>query len=176
MWTNSFMKRYSIVIALVFFGLAANAQQDPQFSQNLFNNIAINPGYAGSNDAISAVALHRSQWMGFLGAPSTTNLGVEAAMPMLNGGLGLNVMTDNIAQNEFLGLNLSYAYRTEMAGGNLGIGFSVGMLQDGVNGGDYVSEVGTDPTIPNGDEKAAGFDLGAGLFRFVKHPFKPTYN
>ena len=42
---------------------------------------------------------------------------------MLNGGLGLNVMTDNIAQNEFLGLNLSYAYRTELAGGNLGLVF-----------------------------------------------------
>ena len=164
MWNNSFMKKYSILIALLFFGFAANAQQDPQFSQNLFNNIAVNPGYAGSNDAISATALHRSQWMGFLGAPSTTNLGVEAAVPMLHGGLGLNVMTDNIAQNEFLGLNLSYAYRTELAGGNLGIGVSVGMLQDGVNGGDYVSEVGTDPIIPNADEKAAGFDFGAGLF------------
>lgn len=158
------MKKYSILIALAFFGLVANAQQDPQFSQNLFNNIAINPGYAGSNDAISATALHRSQWMGFLGAPSTTNLGVEASLPMLHGGLGLNVMTDNIAQNEFLGLNLSYAYRTELAGGNLGIGLSVGMLQDGVTGGDYIPEVGTDPTIPTSDEKAAGFDLGAGLF------------
>lgn len=158
------MKKYSILIALAFFGLVANAQQDPQFSQNVFNNIAINPGYAGSNDAICATALHRTQWMGFLGAPSTTNLGVEAALPMLHGGMGLNVMTDNIAQNEFLGLNLSYAYRMELAGGNLGIGLSVGMLQDGVNGGDYVPEVGTDPTIPTSDEKAAGFDLGAGLF------------
>ena len=37
-------------------------------------------------------------------------------MPMLHGGLGLNVMTDNIAQNEFLGLSLSYAYRTELVG------------------------------------------------------------
>ena len=158
------MKKYSILIALAFFGLVANAQQDPQFSQNLFNNIAINPGYAGSNDAISATALHRSQWLGFTGAPTTTNLGVEAAMPMLHGGLGLNVMTDNIAQNEFLGLNLSYAYRTELAGGNLGIGVSVGMLQDGVKGGDYVPEVNTDPVIPNADEKAAGFDFGAGFF------------
>ena len=34
------MKKYSILIALLFFGFAANAQQDPQFSQNLFNNIA----------------------------------------------------------------------------------------------------------------------------------------
>ena len=40
MWNNSFMKKYSILIALLFFGFAANAQQDPQFSQNLFNNIA----------------------------------------------------------------------------------------------------------------------------------------
>ena len=113
MWNKSFMKKYSILFALAFFWIEADAQQDPQFSQNLFNNIAINPGYAGSNDAISATALHRSQWMGFLGAPSTTNLGVEAAMPMLHGGLGLNVMTDNIAQNEFLGL--TYLTLTEQS-------------------------------------------------------------
>ena len=163
MWNNSFMKKYSILIGLLCLGIQVLAQQDPQFSQNLFNNIAINPGYAGSNDAICATALHRAQWMGFLGAPATTNLGVEAALPMIHGGLGLNVSTDKIAQNEFLSLSLSYAYRTEFVGGNLGVGVSVGMLQDGVNGGDYIAEVQSDSEIP-GEEKASGFDLGAGLF------------
>ena len=164
MSNNSYIKKYTLLSIMLLLGTISNAQQDPQFSQNLFNNIAINPGYAGSNDAICATALHRSQWMGFLGAPTTTNLGVEAALPMLRGGLGLNVMTDNIAQNEFLGLNLSYAYRTELVGGNLGIGVSVGMLQDGVNGSDYISEISTDPTIPTSNDKASGFDFGAGLF------------
>ena len=156
------MKKYTILIALVLFGLATSAQQDPQFSQNLFNTLAINPGYAGSNDAICATALHRSQWMGFDGAPTTMNLGVEGTLPMLHGGMGLNVVTDNVAQNEFLGLNLSYAYRKEMAGGNLGIGLSVGMLQDGITGEYKPSQTG-DGAIPSSG-KAAGFDFGAGLY------------
>jgi type IX secretion system PorP/SprF family membrane protein len=158
------MKKYSILFVCMLFAAMASAQQDPQFSQNLFNNLAVNPGYTGSNDAICATALHRSQWMGVVDAPVTTNLGVEAALPMIGGGLGLNVMTDAIGKQEFMGLKLSYAYRLELAGGTLGLGASVGMLQDGVNGADYISESSGDVVIPNADEKAAGFDFGAGLF------------
>lgn len=158
------MKKYSILFVLAIVGLIASAQQDPQFSQNMFNNLAINPGYTGSNDAICATALHRSQWMGFEGAPTTMNLGVEGSVPMLHGGLGLNIVTDKIASNEFLGLGLSYAYRTSVVGGDLGIGASLGFLQDGVEGSQYNPESGGDPVIPGSDEKGAGFDLGLGLY------------
>ena len=163
MWNNSFMKKYLILIALAFLALAANAQQDPQFSQNMFNLHSINPGFVGSNDAICATALHRSQWMGFEGAPTTMNLSVEGSVPMLSGGLGLNILTDKIASNEFLGLDLSYAYRTSLVGGDLGIGASVGFLQDGVEGTQYNPESAGDPLIP-ADEKGSGFDFGLGLF------------
>ncbi len=163
MCINYTSKKYLILAFLLMLVKISTAQQDPQFSQNIFNNIAVNPGYAGSNDAICATALHRAQWMGFLGAPATTSLGVEAAIPMIRGGLGLNVTTDKIAQNEFLSLNLSYAYRIQLSSGNLGLGFSVGMLQDGIKGGDYIAQVQTDSEIP-GEEKGSGFDLGAGLF------------
>ena len=156
------MKKYSILIALAFFGLVANAQQDPQFSQNMFNSLAINPGYAGSNSAISATALHRSQFIGFKDAPTTMNLGVEGTLPMLHGGMGLNVTTDKLGKNEFLGLNLSYAYRVELAGGDLGIGLSVGMLQDGISG-EYTPEAPGDASIP-GVDKGSGFDFGGGLY------------
>ena len=83
MSNNSYIKKHTLLSIMLLLGTISNAQQDPQFSQNLFNNIAINPGYAGSNDAICATALHRSLVDGLFRAPQTTNLGVEAALPML---------------------------------------------------------------------------------------------
>ncbi len=38
-------------------GTAANAQQDPQFSQYMFNTMAINPAYAGSRDVLNVTML-----------------------------------------------------------------------------------------------------------------------
>lgn len=158
------MKKYFLGAFLFFFVLVASAQQDPQFSQYMFNELYSNPGYAGSNNAICATALNRTQWAGFEGAPSTTSLSVEAPVSLLHGGLGLNVLTDGIGLYEFTGINLSYAYRIELAQGNLGIGASVGMLQNGVDGGNFVVETGNDPSISNTTEKAAGLDLGLGLY------------
>ena len=158
------MKKYFLITFLSFFAFFANAQQDPQFSQYMFNQLYFNPAYAGSSDAICATALNRVQWAGFEGAPSTTNLSVHSPVQLLNGGLGLNILTDAIAQNQFTGINLSYAYRTELSQGKLGIGVSVGMLQDGVEGGNYVIDEQGDPVIPTSEEKSAGFDLGFGLY------------
>ena len=55
------------ILSLCFLGLL-KSQQVPQFSQNMFNKLANNPGSAGSSDAINATLLHRSQWMGFEGS------------------------------------------------------------------------------------------------------------
>ena len=158
-----FMKKYFLGTFLLLFVVVANAQQDPQFSQYMFNELYSNPGYAGSNNAICATALNRTQWSGFEGAPSTTSLSVEAPVSLLHGGLGLNILTDAIAQNQFTGINLSYAYIMELSQGSLGIGASVGMLQNGVEGGGFITEQGNDPSIPSSSEKSSGIDLGFGL-------------
>lgn len=158
------MKKFIIFIFSVFISCQIVAQQDPQFSQYVFNNLSFNPGFTGSQQAICATALHRSQWMGFEGAPVSTNLSIESPVTLLNGGLGLNVLTDKIAQQEFLGINLSYAYRIELAGGNLGVGLSVGVLQDGVDVSSIVTQTQSDPNIPSSSDKASSFDLGLGLY------------
>ena len=45
------------------------AQQDPQFTQYMFNLLALNPAYAGSAERVSIKGLTRHQWVGFEGAP-----------------------------------------------------------------------------------------------------------
>jgi len=156
------MKRIFILIFGVVSVITVSAQQDPQFSQNMFNKLANNPGFAGSRGNIATSVLHRSQWMGFEGAPSTQNFSIDAELPFLNGGVGLNVVKDNIAQFSNLGLQASYAYRTELGVGQIGMGMSVGMYQSGTDGGFIPAKL--DPSVPEGIVSGSSLDIGAGIY------------
>ena len=157
------MKRTLCISFLLIAGLAFS-QQDPQFSQNMFNKLANNPGYAGSNQAICATALHRSQWMGFEGAPTTLNLSVDAGIPAIHGGVGLNIVKDDIAAFSNLGLQLTYAYRTDLGNGQMGAGLSLGMFQSGADGGWFDPAEAGDAVIPTGDVKGSAMDFGFGVY------------
>ena len=76
---------------LSFLVLKVSAQQDPQFSQNMFTKLCVNPGFAGSNDAICGTLLYRNQWTGFGGEPKTMLLTADMPVEMLHGGVGLTV-------------------------------------------------------------------------------------
>ena len=162
------MKKIFILILGVLSVITVSAQQDPQFSQNMFNKLANNPGFAGSRGIVATSVLHRSQWMGFGedggAAASTQNFSIDAELPFLYGGVGLNVVKDNIAEFSNLGLQASYAYRTELGVGQIGMGMSVGMYQSGINGGALKSAQSGDPVIPTGDVQGSSLDIGAGVY------------
>ena len=155
------MKKTILFITLItlFFGVS-KAQQVPQFSQNMFNKLANNPAIAGSSESINATVLHRSQWMGFDGAPTTLNLSVDGPFEVLHGGLGLNIVSDAIAEYSNLGVQLSYAYQTDLGNGQLGIGVSAGMFQSGLDGGNL------NPADPENfaTESGAVSDFGGGIY------------
>ena len=157
---------FVLLLVLLSVGLVT-AQQAPQFSQNMFNKLANNPGFAGSRGVIATSVLHRSQWMGFGddgAAASTQNFSVDAAIPFLNGGLGLNIVKDNIAQFSNLGLQASYAYRAELGVGQIGMGMSVGMIQSGLDGGLLKAAIEGDQAIPSGNVSGSSLDIGAGVY------------
>tara|TARA_B100000886_G_scaffold271217_1_gene195192 strand:- start:11019 stop:11936 length:918 start_codon:yes stop_codon:yes gene_type:complete len=158
-----FMKKYFFLFLMFSSAFYSKAQQDPQFSQYIFNNLSFNPGFTGTEQAICATALHRSQWVGFEDAPVSTNFDVQTPIPLINGGLGLNILTDKIGQNEFLSLNISYAYHVDLPEGKLGIGLSVGVIQDEIDGANIITQ-NPDPSIPTSVDKASGLDLGLGFF------------
>ena len=163
------MKKILLLILSVFsITTIVSAQQDPQFSQNMFNKLANNPGFAGSRGNISTSVLHRSQWMGFGddggAAASTQNFSIDAELPFLYGGVGLNIVKDNIAEFSNLGLQASYAYRTELGVGQIGMGMSVGMYQSGINGGALRPAQSGDAAILTGEVKGSSLDIGAGIY------------
>ena len=162
------MKKIVVIILGVFSVITVFAQQDPQFSQNMFNKLANNPGFAGSRGNISTSVLHRSQWMGFGdeggSAISTQNFSIDAELPFLYGGVGLNVVKDANVHYSNLGLQASYAYRTELGVGQIGMGISVGMFQSGLDGTKLKPQTSGDNAIPLSLVSGSKLDIGAGMY------------
>ena len=100
------MKRIIIILAMLIFGIEySNAQQLPQFTQYMYNTIAVNPAYAGSRDALSIVGLNRNQWAGFDGGPQTQTLSIHSPLRNEKIGLGLSLLNDKSGYENF-----TYAY------------------------------------------------------------------
>ncbi len=89
----------------------ATAQQDPLFSQYMFNTLAFNPAYAGSADVFTVMALGRHQWAGFEGAPSTQTLLAHTPLRATNLSLGFTAITDKAGPARQTGGFIDLAYR-----------------------------------------------------------------
>lgn len=87
------------------------AQQDPLFSQYMFNTLAFNPGYAGSADVLTAMALSRHQWVGFAGAPNTQTLVVHSPLPGRTLAIGGSILNDAIGPSQQTSAFVDAAYR-----------------------------------------------------------------
>jgi type IX secretion system PorP/SprF family membrane protein len=161
------MKRKITSLFLAFLAASCFAQQDPQFSQNVFNKLATNPAYAGTSQAICATLLGRQQWLGFIdgnkGIPKTYLLSVDATMQKLHGGLGLTVFNDQLGFDKTFSAKLAYSFHIPLGTGILGIGPEVGLLQKSL-GGDWVAtdDAELDPAIPN--VSSMTYDIGFGAF------------
>jgi len=144
------------------------AQQDPQYSQYMFNHMAVNPGYAGSHDVICLSAVHRQQWVGIDGAPVTSVFTVNAPFSMFgaNHGVGLTVMSDQLGFDQNVSAGLDYAFRLPLGPGKLGIGVSGLFLNKALKAEWYIpgGNWEMDPSIPNPNESITGFDMGFGVF------------
>jgi type IX secretion system PorP/SprF family membrane protein len=100
-----------IVYSLVFLlGLSASAQQEPQYTQYMFNQSVINPGYAGSLGYGSLFSLYRTQWIGLDGAPKTANLSYHQSLENTNLGLGGNILHDEIGPSATTNLAVDVSY------------------------------------------------------------------
>ncbi|HQW22920.1 MAG TPA: type IX secretion system membrane protein PorP/SprF [Bacteroidia bacterium] len=150
---------------LSFLVLKVSAQQDPQFSQNMFTKLCVNPGFAGSNDAICGTLLYRNQWTGFGGEPKTMLLTADMPVEMLHGGVGLTVYAaDGLGVEKNLNARLAYAYRADLGSGRIGIGVDFGMHQKSLNGSKFVYNDANDNNIPTGNVSGSTFDLGFGAY------------
>ena len=146
-------KLYYIIIVFFLSSTQIFAQQEAQVSHNMFNNMAINPGYAGMREAICATAILRQQWVGFTdpdgnkGAPQTNLISLDAAIRPLRGGLGLTIMQDKLGFQSNIGFKFGYCYHLPIGPGMLGIGAQVGFQNETIDFSKFKPIDVTDPLL-----------------------------
>lgn len=111
------IKLYKISIVFFFISISidSNAQQDPGYTQYMYNPMTINSAYAGSTGALEAVLIHRSQWVGIQGAPTTQSFTVHGPMTNENVGLGFSAVNDNLGPSNELYLDGNFSYTLMMS-------------------------------------------------------------
>jgi len=168
--------------AFVFFTLfcicfVGYAQYEPQFSQNMFNPLIVNSGFAGSSGRFNVSAMDRHQWVGLEGAPRTTVVGADMATKIFGNksGVGLVLMNDEIGFFSNLTIQgiLSRQYLLDDI--KLGIGLNLGIINQVFDGSKVVLapsgsnyHIDTDPLISGNEESATVMDAGFGV-NFI-HP------
>ena len=111
-------KGFMAIGAIVFtlFGISElHAQIDPMFTQYMFNEMYINPAYAGSRESISATLLYRNQWVGVEGAPKTQTFSIHAPVKMKKIGVGIIARNERIGVTKQTNIFLDYAYRIKLS-------------------------------------------------------------
>ena len=157
------MKRKIILSVLLFAGVVSYAQQDSQFTQYMYNTINVNPAYAGSRGVMSVFALHRSQWVGLDGAPTTNAISINTPLNSSKLGLGVSIINDKIGpvHENTISADLSYNVPTsETFKLSFGLKATANLFDLDVS---RLNPVDDDPSLHDYNNKFSP-NIGAGLY------------
>ena len=147
--------RFIWLILMLLSSSATWAQQQPMYSQYMFNMMNINPAYAGSRGVTSGTALYRDQWVGIPGSPKTSSFSLDMPLHEKKIGLGIQLYDDRLGIERSSGINASYAFRIQLTNsGTLSLGLQAGLLNYRAN----YSEVRTfQPNDPSFSQNISGW-------------------
>ncbi|MGJ8667244.1 MAG: PorP/SprF family type IX secretion system membrane protein [Patiriisocius sp.] len=161
------LNRKIVLPALMLASTVVFAQQNPQYSQYLYNTMSINPGYTGSLETLDIVASYRNQWMGIDGAPITQNFGIHTPLRNDKIGIGLNIENDKIgpANQFYVDGNFSYTLKLNSTL-KLGLGLKAGakIFNVDFSRGEFQNE--NDPANMNVNNMTSTI-LGAGGYLYT---------
>lgn len=118
------MKRVIILLIIILGMQSVEAQQLPQFTQYMYNTIAVNPAYAGSRGAMSIVGINRNQWVGFDGGPQTQTLSIHSPLRNEKIGLGFSLINDEAGAEHVTYIYSDFSY-TIKASDDIKIAFGI---------------------------------------------------
>jgi type IX secretion system PorP/SprF family membrane protein len=168
------MRRFFNIAVGVLFGFALEAQDMPfihNIDQYVNNGLILNPAYAGSREALSTTMMHRSQWMGFDGAPISQV--VAGHTPLKNERIGLGLMFDNLTlpSIQYNSFYFNYAYRVWIKDSR----FSLGIKAGGYIFNEKFEKLNLrdNPRLDNAFNAQSGFapNFGAGAYLYNKKYF-----
>ena len=127
------MKNLVIILFTLLCASQVNAQQDPQYTQYMYNMNIINPAYTGSTEGLAVGALYRSQWVGLDGGPETFTFNIHSPVGK-RVGLGLSVISDQIGPVKETNAYVDFSYTIPVG--------TVTKLAFGVKGGFTFHDIG----------------------------------
>lgn len=152
------IKRF--LLFTVFLATAtASAQQLPQFTQFVYNTMSVNPAYAGSRETLNVTGLHRNQWAGIEGNPTTSTFSIHSPVKFSRVGLGLSYINDNLGDEStnYIYGNVSYTVPLSRTV-NMALG-----LNGGVTNYDLATPDSNDPFFNEGFSQWNP-NFGAGIY------------
>jgi len=165
------LKKLLNIILVITFGCIQNVfsqQQRPVQSLYMFDQLLINPAYAGSQVQLSATSIYRNQWVNLEGSPETVTASVQSSLLNNRMGLGLVIGKDALGVHENVTLFASYAYRIPMPGG---ASFSMG-LQAGF---DRLQSDFTRTTVPSANPSTGNVSGTSDPFYNATSAFNPNF-
>ncbi|KAF0236501.1 MAG: hypothetical protein FD181_2668 [Prolixibacteraceae bacterium] len=194
MKTKSNLTKGILMIIIIAGGLTSNAQQDPMYTQYMFNTQTINPAYTGTWESFSFMVLGRQQWAGLEGAPQTYTFSMQAPLKNERVALGLNLISDVIGLEKRFYMFGDYSYLLPMNDEmNLRLGLKGGFTNYTNNLLEYQTNAPgsgiTDPAFMGEIDRkfVPNFGVGAFLFgqryfvgfsipKILNHDFENNYN
>jgi type IX secretion system PorP/SprF family membrane protein len=168
------MKGLTTYMALLLLALVSSqsyGQQTVQFSQYVFNGLAVNPAYAGYKDDITLNLSSRIQWVGINGAPRTNTISIDGLTntDTKNVGLGLLASTDQLGPQSTTSVYANYSYRIRFDANDtkrLCFGFAAGLLQYSIDASKFNATDVSDGLLPTGNESKWTPDFRVGIYYY----------
>jgi type IX secretion system PorP/SprF family membrane protein len=164
------MKKFYLAALFAIGGLVdASAQQDPHYTQYMYNMNVINPAYAGSKENLAFGLLYRKQWVEIEDAPTTATFSGHSPVGK-NVGLGLSAIRDEIGPVTETNVYGDFSYTLQLGGEHrLALGIKAGLTFHDVGLFDEVYNNVPDPNDPAFSENVNNtyFNVGAGFFYYT---------
>jgi type IX secretion system PorP/SprF family membrane protein len=160
--------KYLILLSTFFTCLISSAQQNPQYTQYMYNMSILNPAYATDNaDVINLGGLYRTQWVGSVGGPTTGTLFAHSALgKRVEGGLSIihDQIGDVVKETNFYA---DFAYVLPLSEKNkLSFGLKAGTTFFSTNFNGFVySDILPDPAFANNLSRIFP-NIGVGTYYF----------
>lgn len=157
----------TLLMGIILLGSTqVQAQQDPQYTNYMYNTVNINPAYAGSRGALSIFGLHRTQWVGLEGAPTTNSFSVNTPIQDSKLGVGLSFVNDKLGviNENTISLDVSYTIDLNQRNSKLSFGVkgSLNMLNVAYSRLNKFNP--NDPMILHDIADEASPNIGAGIY------------
>ncbi|RFZ94860.1 type IX secretion system membrane protein PorP/SprF [Mucilaginibacter conchicola] len=168
------LKKLIVLLVMALAAVNCEAQYTTKFNQYLFNQLYINPAYAGYKNDLSVSSIYRSQWTGIDGAPKTIALAADGMFDNKNVGIGLTLQSDRVGAQNFTAVYGNYAYKIKLSDFNdskISFGLGFGLIQSGINGSKLVPGQENDNVVPVGDQSNILPDARFGFLYSNEHLF-----